>query len=420
VVEGSRAVSFRDVFADIGDEQDIEGNLSTFSAKITRLKHILSGAGDGSLVLVDEIMSGTDPEQGGALAIATLDYLSKKNATILVTTHLNILKSYALNRKDAVNVSVIFNETTNKPLYKLNYGAPGGSNALMVARSLNLPEEVLTNAQKNLTDEGKRLSDLVVALEKERIKIEAERRAIGDIKKSLVKLETQFKLLISGIKEKKNAVLQSFREELKETLKKYEERFKEIFATADVQSIKKGELHKEFHDTRRGLLDEIPDMDYSSPLNGKADGTRTPSAGDTVSIKGLAVKGTLIQIQNSQEGKDKRAEVEVGGRRVWIDIDELKVEAPKTQRISVTTQELHSDPKPEINVIGLRVDEAIDVVDKAIDSALLGGLDELDIIHGRGTGRLKKGLRDYLKEHSHVREIKPEGVNTGVTTVEIR
>ncbi|MBN1574864.1 MAG: endonuclease MutS2 [Deltaproteobacteria bacterium] len=418
--EGSRAVPFKEVFADIGDEQDIEGNLSTFSAKVTRLKYILSEAESGSLVLVDEIMSGTDPEQGGALAIAILDYLSKKNATILVTTHLNILKTYALNRDDAVNVSVVFDESTNRPLYKLNYGAPGGSNALMVARSLNLPEEVIENAKTNLTEEGRRLSELVMDLESERLKIRVERRALSDLRKSFVDLETKFKLLISKMVEKRDAILESFKEDLKETLKKYDERFKEIFAAADNSMIKKGKLHEEFYSAKRGLLDEITVSDHPGAVNGKAESEKTPSPGDTVSIKGLAVKGILIQMQHHQEGDEGKAEVEVGGRRVWIDISELKKETPVVPKGSVVMQEIYSDPKTEINIIGLRVDEAIDVVDKAIDNAVLGGFEELDIIHGRGTGRLKKGIREHLKDHRHVTEIKPEGTNMGVTTVGIR
>ncbi len=418
--EGSRAVPFKDVFADIGDEQDIEGKLSTFSAKVTRLKYILSEAENGSLVLIDEIMSGTDPEQGGALAIAILDYLSKKNATILVTTHLNILKTYALNRDDAVNVSVVFDETTNRPLYKLNYGAPGGSNALLVARSLKLPEEVIENAKKNLTEEGRRLSDLVMDLENERAKVIKERRAIHDIRKHIENLEAKFKLLTSKIVEKRDAILGSFREEIKETLKIYDGRFKEIFAAADSSMVKKGKLHEEFHATKRGLLEEITVNDYAPAANGGADNGKTPSPGDTVSIRGLAVKGTLIQLQHHKEGDEGKAEVEVGGRRVWIDMSELKRETPAVQKGSVVIQDIHSDPKTEINIIGLRVDEAIDVVDKAIDNAVLGGFEELDIIHGRGTGRLKKGIREHLKDHSHVTEIKPEGVNDGVTTVGIR
>ena len=422
VSEGSRVVPFKDVFADIGDEQDIEGKLSTFSAKITRLKYILSDAGNGSLVLIDEIMSGTDPEEGGALAIATLDYLSKKNATILVTTHLNILKTYALNREDAVNVSVVFNEATEKPLYKLKYGIPGGSNALMVAKALNLPKEVVQNAKENLTKEGKRLSDLVVTLEQEHVKISEDMSAVNEIKRRLVKLETQFTLLISSIKDKRNTILTSFKDELKETLKKYEDHFKEIFTSVDNSAVKKGELHKEFYDTKRNLINEIPNPDYASPINDKADEYEIyqPSPGDTISIKGLALKGTLINIQYTQDGQPVKAEVEIGGKRVWIDSDELIKETPTAKSVNVITQEIYSDPKTEINVIGLRVEEAIFVVDKAIDSAVLGGLEELDIIHGRGTGRLKKGIQEHLKEHSHVLDIKPEGANIGVTTVGIR
>ena len=415
VDEGSRAVLFKDIFADIGDEQDIEGDLSTFSAKVARLKHILTEAGSGSLVLIDEIMSGTDPEQGSGLAMASLDFLSDKGATILVTTHLNTLKSYALNREDATNVSVLFDETAHAPLYRLNYGTPGGSNALMVAKSLNLPDEVIENARKNLSHEGRHLMDLIVSLEGERAKIEQYREAQEGIKDRLSRLEGELSLLVEKIREKKDDIVESFRARISESIREHERRFKALFSrmeassssSGETSSLSRGETHQQFHETKRSMRQQLPEADYlaSSP--------EEFLPGDTVSIRGVSVKGEIVNITNG------RADIDMGGRRVSVDVRELIRGVKSTATKGAAHFDLLTDPKTEVNVIGLTIDDAIPIVDKAIDTAVLGGLTALDIIHGYGTGRLRNAIRFHLKGHSLVRDVKVEVTNEGVTTAEL-
>ncbi|MBN2225505.1 MAG: endonuclease MutS2 [Deltaproteobacteria bacterium] len=407
VAEGSRAVVFSDLFADIGDEQDIEGKLSTFSAKVERLKYILSQAGPGSLVLIDEIMSATDPDQGSALAMASMDYLLSKNATILITTHLNTLKTYALNRADSVNVSVTFDEMSRTPLYILHYGTPGGSNAIAVAQSLSLPPEVISRAKENLSDESRKLTSLITKLERDRRIVQTQRRAVETLRKDHQSLTKELAGLVETINAKRNEIIDSFRREVKEIASRYEQRFKELFGRMENAAVRRGEIHKEFYDTKRALIDSIPQpaLDTQSPDEFHV--------GDAVALRGSAVIGSLLTLSGD------RAEVEFGGRKVSVDISELKKEKAPSPPRGGAYHEQYSDPKTEINIIGLTVEDAIPVVDKAIDNAILVGLAELEIIHGKGTGRLKRGIRTYLTGHSHVKGLKHGGLNDGTTTVEL-
>jgi DNA mismatch repair protein MutS2 len=407
VAEGSTAVVFSDIFADIGDEQDIEGKLSTFSAKVERLKYILSGAGSGSLVLIDEIMSATDPDQGSALAMASMDYLLNNGATILITTHLNTLKTYALNREDAVNVSVTFDEMSRTPLYILNYGSPGGSNAIAVAQSLSLPPEVIAKAKENLSDESRKLTSLIGKLERDRRIVQTQRRAIEALKRDHQSLADELARLVTTINEKRNEIIESFRREVKEIAGRYEQRFKELFGRMENAGVRRGEIHKEFYDTKRALIDAAPE-----PVR-RSESSEVPSIGDTVALRGSTVVGSLVSLSGD------RAEVEFGGRKVSVDITELKKEAAPSSPRGGAYHEQYSDPKTEINIIGLTVEDAIPVVDKAIDNAILVGLAEIEIIHGKGTGRLKRGIRSYLTGHSRVKALKHGGLNDGTTTVEL-
>jgi DNA mismatch repair protein MutS2 len=408
VTEGSRAVVFSDIFADIGDEQDIEGNLSTFSAKVHRLKYILAGAGDRSLVLIDEIMSATDPDQGSALAMASCDYLLERGATILITTHLNILKTYALNRGDAVNVSVTFDEMSQTPLYTLHYGTPGGSNAIAVAQALSLPSSVIARAKENLSEESRQLAGLITKLERERRIVQTQRRAIDQIRGRYESLTDVLWRLVTAITEKRNEIIESLRREVKEVVKRYELRFKDIFSRMEGAGVRRGDIHREFYETKRALLTEIP----QPPRNGTSPDE--VAVGDTVALVGSKVPGRLIALVGD------RAEVDFSGRKVSVGVAELKKEAPAKEKRGAAYHEQYTETKTEVNIIGLTVEDAIPVVDKAIDNAVLSGLAQIEIIHGKGTGRLRRGIRDYLSGHSHVRELVTEGLNDGVTTVELR
>jgi DNA mismatch repair protein MutS2 len=407
VSEGSTAVPYKKVFADIGDEQDIEGRLSTFSAKLERLKKILTEVDEDSLILVDEIMTGTDPLQGSALAITSLSYLSKKNATILVTTHLNNVKAYAVNHPHARNVSVTFDETNNRPLYKLTYGIPGGSNALIIAKNIGIPETIIDDALVYIGEEGEQLGILISELESERISVMNERKTVGEIKKRIVLLENELKGLIRAIQEKRNEIFEAFRASITRTIQEYEARFKDIFARMDREGVKVGKLHGEFYETKRVFADALPETAPDAPP------LEEISVGDYVSIRGSAPTGIVRALTK------ERAEVEVDGRRILVATSELVRVAESTKERHAESIDTFSEPKIEINVIGLTVEDALPTVDKAIDNALLGGLMSLTVIHGMGTGKLKKAIRKHLERHQHVKAVKTEFANDGITTAEL-
>jgi len=408
VAEGSKACVFQSIYADIGDEQDIEGKLSTFSAKLIRLNDILNRAGKGSLVLLDEIMSGTDPEQGGALALASLDFLSKKDATTLVTTHLNTVKAYALNQEDAVNVSVVFDEVTHSPLYRLHYGSPAGSNAIMVAQSLGMPKDVIRGALEQLTEEGKHLGDLIADIEQERLQVIKEREALSAIRRRLETLERESQKLFDSLDRSRNDILDSFSSKLSETVGGYEGRFREIFDKMDSAAVKKGEIHNEFYQTKRELLSAVP-----RPMEPRIDDSAV-TPGDDVTLRGLSTVGKILSITGD------RAEVDMDGRKVLVDVGQLVKSTRTPHRQGAAHYDVSSDPITEVNIIGMRVEEAIPVVDKAIDNALLSGMSQIDIIHGIGTGRLKKAIREHVKDHMHVVDVRHVEANAGVTTVDLR
>lgn len=408
VAEGSRAVVFQSIYADIGDEQDIEGKLSTFSAKLIRLNDILNRAGKGALVLLDEIMSGTDPEQGGALALASLEYLSKKDATTLVTTHLNSVKAYALNREDAINVSVVFDELTNSPLYRLHYGSPAGSNAILVAQALGMPKAVIHTALGLLTEEGKRLGDLIADIEQERLQVLKEQETLTTIRRRLETLEKISRELFDALDRSRTDILDSFSSKLSQTVRGYEERFKELFRKMDSAAVRKGEIHNEFYHTKRELLSTVPKSEKPEI----DDSAIKP--GDDVSLSGLSTVGKVLSVTGD------RAEVDMEGRKVLVDIHRLVKSTKSPRRRGAAHYDVESDPVTEVNIIGMRVEEAIPVVDKAIDNALLSGMSQIDIIHGIGTGRLKKAIREHVKEHMHVSDVRHVEANAGVTTVELR
>ena len=408
VAEGSRAVVFQSIYADIGDEQDIEGKLSTFSAKLIRLNDILNRAGKGALVLLDEIMSGTDPEQGGALALASLEYLSKKDATTLVTTHLNSVKAYALNREDAINVSVVFDELTHSPLYRLHYGSPAGSNAILVAQALGMPKAVINTALELLTEEGKRLGDLIADIEQERLQVLKERETLTTIRRRLETLEKRSRELFDALDRSRDDILDSFSSKLSQIVRGYEERFKELFGKMDSAAVRKGEIHNEFYHTKRELLSTVPKSEKPEIDDSAIE------PGDDVSLSGLSTVGKVLNISGD------RAEVDMEGRKVLVDTHRLVKSTKSPRRRGAAHYDVTSDPVTEVNIIGMRVEEAIPVVDKAIDNALLSGMSEIDIIHGIGTGRLKKAIREHVKEHMHVSDVRHVEANAGVTTVELR
>jgi DNA mismatch repair protein MutS2 len=414
--EGSEIPLYNSVFADIGDEQNIQENLSTFSAHILSLTRILEKSDQFSLVLLDELGVGTNSQEGSALAIGVLDYLIDKGATVVVTTHLDELKAYGYLSKKAANVSVAFDSETLEPKYELIYGDSGSSNAFLVAAKLGFPKPVLDLAAQCLADQGGSSSRLVRDIEGLKGSLRREREEIGILKEEIKGHRDHLSQLVGRIKERRQEILEEVRERGRAILKQTEEELKRIaeesrkegydearLPTVDLKRAR-GRFFAQFRNRRR-----------------KGGGVAGLSVGDWVRVLSLRRLGVVAKVY----GDSERADVQVESMKVNLSIRDLERAAPQLAGDSEGKGKVLYEPPPEknalpeINLIGLTVEEALPVLDKFIDDAIVGKLEKVDVIHGRGTGRLREAIGEHLKHHRAVKRFGPKDLmSSGVTVVE--
>jgi len=425
--EGGMLPVFHSIFADIGDEQNIEASLSTFSAHIRQLNHILREADEHSLVLIDELGSGTDPSEGAALGLAILDYLREKRSSIAITTHLTLLKTYAYLCQDVENVSVEFDPVTLKPTYHLVYGIPGMSNALAIAKHLGMPETILRGAVSYLEEKDKQMLELMRGLEQSHQAVAEKKSEMAQLREKVSVHEHLAESLLEAIKTKKVKLVTEYENKFKQYLQEAEAQLEKIVSEAKK---KERPLLKE---AQRSL--EAVERVWSThlpPPSEKREPIETLSVGQVVTLSSLHQEGVVLTVDNAL----KRAEVLVGEKRIKTHFDALeftkrrKTPHPPPPLPSKTSPSPEESPPPleeeiatRINVIGMTVDEALPIVDRAIDHALIKGVERIEIIHGLGTGRLKEGIRKHLKNHSYVKSFGSDDTSrsgAGVTQVEIQ
>ena len=418
VALGSELSVFRSIFADIGDEQNIEGNLSTFSAHMVRINSILKETDPNMLVLLDELGSGTDPSEGAAIALAILDHLREKGAKSVITTHLNLLKTYAYLHSGVENISVEFDSVTLRPTFRLIYGIPGMSNALAIAGNLGVSPRILHDASQYLKEGDRQIVHLIKGLEERQKDLEMKEEEILKLKEMSIQYQNKAGELLNLIRSKKDKILTDYEAKVRGLVREVEEELKRIIAEA--RESKKAEM-KETRVALKAVKEKVSaHLERGKP---KKEIIQELKIGQRVIVLNVKKEGTVLGVDNSL----KRAEVQLENMRIKASFEELelasgirKEEEPSTGSWRKVTI---SQPSSKVNVIGMRVDEAIPVVEKAIDKALLNGLSEVEIIHGIGTGRLKKAIGEYLKEHSSVKEFKSGGSQKGghgVTIVEIK
>ena len=425
--EGGMLPVFHSIFADIGDEQNIEASLSTFSAHIRQLNHILREADEHSLVLIDELGSGTDPSEGAALGLAILDYLREKRSSIAITTHLTLLKTYAYLCQDVENVSVEFDPVTLKPTYHLVYGIPGMSNALAIAKHLGMPETILRGAVSYLEEKDKQMLELMRGLEQSHQAVAEKKSEMAQLREKVSVHEHLAESLLEAIKTKKVKLVTEYENKFKQYLQEAEAQLEKIVSEAKK---KERPLLKE---AQRSL--EAVERVWSThlpPPSEKREPIETLSVGQVVTLSSLHQEGVVLTVDNAL----KRAEVLVGEKRIKTHFDALeftkgrKIPHPPPPLPAKTSPSPEESPPPleeeiatRINVIGMTVDEALPIVDRAIDHALIKGVERIEIIHGLGTGRLKEGIRKHLKNHSYVKSFGSDDTSrsgAGVTQVEIQ
>lgn len=378
--EGSRVAVVRKIFADIGDEQSLRDNLSTFSAWIRALVRVVGEADASSLVLLDEVGGGTDPAEGAALAMAVIDRLRSRGAKTAVTTHLHLLKAYGSLHPDVVNVSVEVNPDTLRPTYRLIYGRPGESYALFMAAKYGLPGELIEQARAYLGEGDRKTGELLAALERSQQEWELKLREAEGLRGQAEADRERARAILLRAEEEEQERLRKARDESHEVIREAREELRQLIREFKARGA------REVHLLERAVREKEVALERSFPAKGGGPETGPPQ-------KNLWPGG----INGRKQGPDQP----FGSGSLFYEI-------PSASR--------------EVKIVGLRVEEALPLVDKAIDEAFLGGLRELEVIHGAGTGRLRRAVREHLQRHDFVENFAPGGPGRGgdgVTVVEV-
>jgi len=424
-LDGSQVAVFESVYADIGDEQSIEQSLSTFSSHMVNIVDILQNVNDRSLVLFDELGAGTDPQEGAALAIAILDEVYNRGARVVATTHYPELKAYGYNREGVMNASVEFDIQTLSPTYKLLIGVPGRSNAFEISRRLGLNENVISRAKSHMTSDRNEIESMIAQLESSKKQAEIELKEADEIRKEAEALHKELQRQIIEFNQDRDRLLM---EAEKEAHKKVEEAQKE--AEEIIRHLRK--MQKEQHaiikdheliEAKKRLESAIPQFEKSTVTEKTKSKPKkqTLKSGDEVKVISLNQKGHLLEKVNDNEWQ-----VQIGILKMKVkesDIEYIKSPKPVVEKPLATVKGKDYHVSLELDLRGERYENALFRVDKYLDDAILAGYPKVNIIHGKGTGALRQGVREYLKNHRAVKSIRFGDVGeggTGVTVVELK
>ena len=443
-VPAKRAIlsTFDEIYCDVGDSQSIEESLSTFSSHITNIINIVNKADKRSLVLIDELGGGTDPDEGQALAKAIVAHLLKSGCAGVVTTHYTALKEFAFSTKGIENACMEFDSDTLQPLYVMHIGLPGSSNALAISRRLGLKESILEDALSNLSEGAQKFENIVRSAEESRIKAEETLRESNRLKsewqEKLKVLETEREKLAKEKEKLYTSAKAESRRIINERTTEAEELLHEIEEIFAQETVSEADLIK-----ARTLKNRLSDKAYESEEEETSQTQYLPikadklKIGDEVFVKNIGQTG-IVQNVRMQKGE---AEILCGNIRIRSKISDLAVVIHSSKAQTKTKKNVWKSqksnekvqvsktlvPKPipalEINVIGKTVAEALPDVEAFIDSAVVSNLEEVRIVHGVGTGKLRAGIHEFLRTHKNVAEYRlgkyGEG-ETGVTVVKIR
>lgn len=430
-LEGSQLAVFDDVFADIGDEQSIEQSLSTFSSHMSNVVYIVNHAGPNTLCLFDELGGGTDPIEGAALAIAILNFLKNMGARCMATTHYSELKTYALSTDGVENASCEFDVASLKPTYKLMIGVPGKSNAFAISSKLGLPDYIISSAKEQLDNNTVDMETLIADLEKSKRSIEEDKKAIAEYKSEAESLQKRLQEKENELANKKSEILRKAREEARDIVEEAKEvadqtirdynKWRSNPNKADMRSMeeKRGKLREKINDYNKAGA-------TSTPMRTSNHKAKDFHIGDSVEVISMNAKGTVTTLPDAKG----IVTVQMGILSSKLPISDLiilqdkgfvtEAERSRTKSRSITGKAMTFSP--EINVMGKTVDEAIQDIDKYLDDAVLSHMNKVTIIHGKGTGALRKGIHQYLKKHPLVKTFRAgefgEG-EYGVTIVEL-
>ncbi len=393
-----RVCLFPGIYAIMGDEQDISMELSTFTAHVEAIKGVYGHSRGGELVLIDEIGGGTEPQEASALSMGIIDAFVEKGCKVMVTTHLNLLKAYGATRPFAINAATDFDARTTQPLYRLVYGAAGVSNALKVAQMSGLPQEIVDKSAGYLGKQEYVLNDLIRGLEAETKAAQEERRKAAAYREEMRKR------------------LEAVRAKRDEYIARTEERCRAMLATLETQLDEiSREMARKDREALRSAREKASAL-RSRLMPEKKAPAREIGVGDYVRVRTIGKEGYVAEI----DGPKGMAEIVVGNMRMRIKRDYVDlVSRPAAEKKPPVEVNVGEIDVPEINVRGLRVDEALSEVDRFVDRAIVHGTPSVRILHGIGTGRLMRAIREHLSEAGHIKDIKKDERNSGVTIVEL-
>ncbi|PKK39326.1 Recombination inhibitory protein MutS2 [Clostridiaceae bacterium JG1575] len=430
VNEGSHISFFREVYADIGDEQSIEQSLSTFSSHMTNIVEIMKGADDSSLVLFDELGAGTDPTEGAALAMALLETLKQRGSRVIATTHYSELKAYALRTSGVENASVEFDVHSLRPTYRLLIGVPGKSNAFLISQRLGLSLEIIEEARTYLTEDSLRFEDLLENLETSNQRARTDAQKADALRRSLERQKEELEKKLAGVDALREKELEDARREARGLLRNVKEEADDILKS--LRRIENqgyhGSLRQELEKNRQSLRDTLALIDAEEKAK-EANEPEDQSIKKSIRLGKEYHHRTIAKTVSVLTLPDEKGDLQVQAGIMKInanlrDLLPLKKEAgaPKKNPPRSVSLNLRSVPS-SLDLRGLDAEEAAYRTDQYLDEAAMGGLSEVTIIHGVGTGVLKNRINGLLNKHPHVRAKRPgaygEG-GAGVTIAELK
>lgn len=416
VDEESQMGIFQEIFADIGDEQSIEQSLSTFSSHMTTIVDVLKKVDHTSLVLFDELGAGTDPQEGAALAIAILDDLGARSAYVMATTHYPELKVYGYNRANTINASMEFDVDTLSPTYRLLIGVPGRSNAFEISKRLGLDTQIIEQAKQIMDGESQDLNEMIADLENRRKMTETEYLEMRHYVEEAERLQKELKQAYNFFFEEREAELAKARKKANQIVEEAKEESEKIISDIRNMQLSSGQSHVKEHEliAARTKLSDLHQEEHlqKNKVLQKAKAAKTLKVGDEVLVTSYGQRGTLIKKMGQSQWQ-----VQLGILKMTLPESDLQPAAPvkePVQRVVHTVRSAESSHVPnQLDLRGKRYEEALNEVDQYLDAAILAGYPQVTIVHGKGTGALRQGITEYLKNHRSVKSFEFAPANQG-------
>ena len=423
--ENSCVYTFDNIFVDIGDEQSIQDSLSTFSSHMINISNILKSVTPNSLVLIDELGSGTDPVEGASLGISILESLERKNILTISTTHYPEIKEYALVNKNFKNASVEFDIDTLSPTYKLLIGVPGTSNAFNISKKLGISDEIINRAKELLKDDKIHIEELLTSIYKDKTKIEDERKLSKENYEYSEKIKQELEKKLSDLKNKEKSIIEDAKIKARDILIDAKDEANEIIKELERSKINNQEANK----LRNSLNDKITSLSFNTNTDNSKDLSKKLTMNDLkidleVFIPKLNQYGNIQKISNENS---IYVTLPLGKMNFKLEDIEKSNKSNSSKTLAIPKKK-NTEFKPkhistEINLLGQTVEEACFLIDKFLDNAALSSIPNVRIVHGKGTGALRQGIHKYLKSHPHVKSFRlgtfGEG-EMGVTIVELK